>query len=68
MITGVVHMYQETLKEMDFLHGSQFLTKLPDDICSDTLFRSIDLIRLSVGKLKFDCVLAKHNEGSNSYA
>ncbi|XP_059488575.1 TBC1 domain family member 14-like [Neocloeon triangulifer] len=57
---GVLHLYQDTLKEMDFVRGSQFLNKLPDDINGEALFRSIEVIRTSVGKLKFDCVLANH--------
>jgi hypothetical protein len=57
-------MYQEVLKEMDFLQGSQFLTKLPDDICCDTLFKSIESIHLSNGKFKFDMNVSKHHDAS----
>lgn len=59
---GVLHLHQETLLQLDFLHGAQFLTRLPEDMSADRLFRSIESIRMSVGKLRFSEVLASHIE------
>ena len=47
---------------MDFIHLAQFLTKLPEDISSNQLFRNIQAIRLSIDKKKFAQVLAGHRE------
>ncbi|XP_014790974.1 mucin-17 [Octopus bimaculoides] len=59
---GILHLYQNLLLEMDFIHLAQFLTKLPEDISSDQLFRSVQAIRLSIDKKKFAQVLAGHRE------
>lgn len=61
---GVLHLHQEVLLQLDFLHGAQFLTRLPDDLVPDQLFRSIESIRMSVGKLRFSEVLAAHLDTS----
>lgn len=50
---GILHLYQDQLLTMDFLHGSQFLTRLPEDLSSEQLFRSIGLVNTSVGKQTF---------------
>lgn len=55
-------MHQEKLKTLDFIHGAQFLTKLPEDLSADLLFKSIDAIKMNVGKLKFSQVLASNVE------
>ncbi|XP_069678190.1 TBC1 domain family member 14-like isoform X2 [Periplaneta americana] len=57
---GVLHLHQDVLLRMDFIHGAQFLTKLPDDLVADQLFRSIEAIHMNVGKQKFGEVLAQH--------
>lgn len=57
---GVLHLHQEALLKLDFIHGAQFLTKLPDDLAADLLFRSIEAIHMNVGKQKFGEVLANH--------
>ncbi|GAB1604970.1 TBC1 domain family member 14-like [Argonauta hians] len=59
---GILHLYQNLLLEMDFIHLAQFLTKLPEDISSDQLFRSVQAIRLSIDKKKFAQVLSGHRE------
>ncbi|CAE1277848.1 TBC1D14 [Acanthosepion pharaonis] len=59
---GILHLYQSLLLDMDFIHLAQFLTKLPEDISSDQLFRNIQAIRLSIDKKKFAQVLAGHRE------
>lgn len=45
--------------EMDFLHGAQFLTRLPDDLPVDQLFKSIQTISTSIGKQTFNLVVEK---------
>jgi hypothetical protein len=59
-VAGVLHLHQETLLKLDFIRGAQFLTKLPDDLAADLLFRSIEAIHMNVGKQRFDEVLAHH--------
>lgn len=59
-ITGVLHLHQEALLKLDFIHGAQFLTRLPDDLAADLLFRSIEAIHMNVGKQRFSEVLAHH--------
>ncbi|KAJ9592631.1 hypothetical protein L9F63_015704, partial [Diploptera punctata] len=54
---GVLHLNQEVLLKLDFIHGAQFLTKLPDDLAADQLFKSIESIHMNVGKQKFAEVL-----------
>ncbi|XP_063228303.1 TBC1 domain family member 14-like [Bacillus rossius redtenbacheri] len=57
---GVLHLHQEALMKMDFIHGAQFLTRLPDGLAADELFRSIETIKMNVGKRTFSEVLAHH--------
>ncbi|GLG94232.1 Ecotropic viral integration site 5 ortholog [Gryllus bimaculatus] len=59
---GVLHLHQDVLLQLDFLHGAQFLTKLPDDLAADQLFKSIESIHMNIGKLRFSEVLASHIE------
>jgi hypothetical protein len=59
-VAGVLHLHQEALLKLDFIHGAQFLTKLPDDLAADLLFRSIEAIHMNVGRQKFGEVLANH--------
>lgn len=59
---GILHLYENILLNMDFIHLAQFLTKLPEDICADQLFRNIQVIRLSIDKKKFAQVLSGHRE------
>ena len=41
---GILSLYEEILlKETDFVHIAQFLSKLPDDINSDKLFDKIEV-------------------------
>jgi hypothetical protein len=53
---GILNLYKETLMQLDFIHILQFLTKLPDDINSTQLFKSIEQIKTSIddGFLKFE--------------
>jgi hypothetical protein len=59
-VSGVLHLHQEALLKLDFIHGAQFLTKLPDDLAADLLFRSIESIHMNVGRQRFGEVLANH--------
>lgn len=59
--TGILHLNQDVLLKMDFLQGAQFLTRLPDDISSDQLFKSIQSINTSVGKQTFNQIVDKHS-------
>ncbi|KAK3918628.1 TBC1 domain family member 12 [Frankliniella fusca] len=43
---GVLHLYHDLLLGFDFLVGAQFLTKLPEDLNADSLFLSIQGIRM----------------------
>lgn len=44
---------------MDFINGAQFLTRLPDDMPSDQLFKSIQLISTTIGKQTFTQIVEK---------
>ncbi|CAG9818842.1 unnamed protein product [Phaedon cochleariae] len=56
---GILHLHRHNLMDMDFLHGAQFLTKLPEDISSDQLFRSIQLVSTTIGKQTFTQIVEK---------
>lgn len=45
--------------EMDFINGAQFLTRLPDDMPSDQLFKSIQLVSTTIGKQSFPQIVEK---------
>lgn len=51
---GILNLYKETLLEMDFIHIVQFLTKLPDNINSTHLFKSIEQIVMCIDDISFD--------------
>ncbi|XP_067657722.1 TBC1 domain family member 14-like isoform X1 [Haliotis asinina] len=59
---GILRLYEGILINMDFIHLAQFLTKLPEDISADNLFRNIDTIRMNSDKKKFAQVLSIHRE------
>ncbi|XP_008190632.2 TBC1 domain family member 12 [Tribolium castaneum] len=58
---GILHLNQDILITMDFLHGAQFLTRLPDDLSSDQLFRSIQAVTTSIGKQNFCQIVDKYS-------
>lgn len=45
---GILRMYKDQLLQMDFIHIVQFLTRLPEDINSTHLFKSIEKINTSI--------------------
>ncbi|XP_039299705.1 TBC1 domain family member 14 isoform X2 [Nilaparvata lugens] len=59
---GVLHLCKDTLLEMDFIHGSKYLTKLPEDLPADQLFKSIASVKMTVGKQSFEDLLAFHSQ------
>ncbi|XP_063434649.1 TBC1 domain family member 14-like isoform X1 [Mytilus trossulus] len=59
---GILKMYEDLLLHMDFCNLVQLLTKIPEDISSDTLFKHIDTIRMNIDKKRFNQVLAVNKE------
>ncbi|XP_045518411.1 TBC1 domain family member 12-like isoform X1 [Pieris brassicae] len=51
---GILHLYQEELKEMDFISAAQFLTKLPEDLDPEALFRSISSVSMTLDGMSFE--------------
>lgn len=51
---GILHLYQDELRDMDFISAAQFLTKLPDDLDSEALFRSIGSVSMALDGMTFD--------------
>jgi hypothetical protein len=60
--SGILKLYEDIMLNMDFIHLAQFLTKLPEDITSEDVFRSIEKIRMLVDNKKFAQVLAQKKE------
>lgn len=56
---GVLYLYQDDLLEMDFVHGAQFLTKLPENLQVEALFNSISQMSTAVGTTSFQQMLAQ---------
>ncbi|GAB6023284.1 hypothetical protein CHUAL_008095 [Chamberlinius hualienensis] len=59
---GILRLYDDILLNMEFIHLAQFLTKLPEDIGSDELFKSIESIRMVIDKRSFAQVLQSYSE------
>ncbi|XP_014254002.1 TBC1 domain family member 14-like [Cimex lectularius] len=57
---GVLKLFQKELLTMDFLSGSQYLTRLPEDLNPNVLFKSIGSIKMSVGKNNFKQILLSY--------
>lgn len=58
--SGILHLNQDALMEMDFLHGAQVLTHLPEDMSSDQLFKSIQMVSTTIGKRTFTQIVDKY--------
>jgi len=54
---GVLKISQDCLLGMDFVSGSKYLTRLPDDLTPCQLFKAIGSVRMSSGKLTFSQIL-----------
>ncbi|XP_043197718.1 TBC1 domain family member 12-like isoform X1 [Amphibalanus amphitrite] len=50
---GILHLYDEQLRSMEFINLAQFLTGLPDDLDSEALFKSITKVHTSIGRQTF---------------
>ena len=50
---GILNLYKDTLLKMDFIHIVQFLTKLPENINSTQLFKSIEQISTTIDETYF---------------
>ncbi|KAJ0178512.1 hypothetical protein K1T71_006335 [Dendrolimus kikuchii] len=51
---GILHLYQDELKDMDFISAAQFLTKLPEDLDPEALFRSISSVSMTLDGMSFE--------------
>ncbi|KAG5315751.1 TBC14 protein, partial [Acromyrmex insinuator] len=58
---GVLHLYQEELLKMDFVHGAQFLTRLPENLQAESLFNSISQMSTTVGTTTFQQMLVQYS-------
>lgn len=52
--SGILHLYQEELKAMDFISAAQFLTKLPEDLDTEALFKSISAVTMTLDGMSFE--------------
>ncbi|PVD29994.1 hypothetical protein C0Q70_09255 [Pomacea canaliculata] len=59
---GILKFYEAILLQMDFIHAAQFLTKLPEDISADLLFKHIETVQMSIDKKKFLAILAHYKD------
>ena len=53
-------MYQEQLRQMEFISLAQFLTGLPEDLDPEALFKSIAKVHTSIGKQSFHELLERN--------
>ncbi|CAK1550928.1 unnamed protein product [Leptosia nina] len=51
---GILHLYQDELKDMDFISAAQFLTKLPEDLDPEALFKSISTVSMTLDGMSFE--------------
>ncbi|XP_053606392.1 TBC1 domain family member 12-like [Plodia interpunctella] len=51
---GILHLYQDELKDMDFISAAQFLTKLPEDLDPEALFKSISSVSMTLDGMTFE--------------
>ncbi|XP_070210065.1 TBC1 domain family member 14-like isoform X2 [Littorina saxatilis] len=65
---AILKLYEKILLKMDFIHVAQFLTKLPENLCADELFRNVETVHMNIDKRKFAAVLAlnKDTKADNS--
>ncbi|XP_008480143.2 TBC1 domain family member 12-like [Diaphorina citri] len=57
---GILQLHEDALLEMDFLQGSKFLTKLPDNMDADKLFKSIAQMSVSIYRKSYETILEHH--------
>ena len=66
-VTGVLKLYEDLLMSLDFIHLAQYLTKLPDTMSADDLFRCIEKIHMNIDNRKFHQVLASFREPKDTW-
>uniref|UniRef100_A0A146M8P5 TBC1 domain family member 14 n=1 Tax=Lygus hesperus TaxID=30085 RepID=A0A146M8P5_LYGHE len=54
---GILKTFEQELSTMDFLGGSKFLTRLPEDLSVTKLFKCIGHVKTSAGKMTFHQIL-----------
>lgn len=60
-IAGILKLYETVLTTQECTAtAAQFLTRLPDDLCADALFRAIASVRTSAHKRTFAHILQAH--------
>ncbi|KAH9513225.1 hypothetical protein Btru_034411 [Bulinus truncatus] len=55
---AILNNYESILLKMDFIHVAQFLTKLPEDINADQLFKEVENVKMHIDKRGFQAVYA----------
>ncbi|KAK3587488.1 hypothetical protein CHS0354_003630 [Potamilus streckersoni] len=63
---GILKLYEKVLMSLDFIHLAQFLTRLPEDIQQDHLFKAIEHIQMTVDKKKFSQILAAKRDAKET--
>lgn len=64
---GILKLYEEVLMTQECTAtAAQFLTRLPDDLCADALFRAIASVRTSAHKRTFTQVLQEHMDAMSA--
>jgi hypothetical protein len=46
MPLGILKLFQDILTRMDFIHCTQFLTRLPEDLPGDEVFAAIATVQM----------------------
>ncbi|KAK7590201.1 hypothetical protein V9T40_001814 [Parthenolecanium corni] len=59
---GIMNLSKNELLKMDFLRSAQYLTKLPENMCPETLFKSISSIRMNNGSYSFEDLLQYYSD------
>ncbi|XP_045124640.1 TBC1 domain family member 14-like isoform X1 [Portunus trituberculatus] len=64
---GILKLYEEVLTHQECTAtAAQFLTRLPDDLCADALFRAIASVRTSAHKRTFAQILQEHMDAMSA--
>ena len=61
IFAGILKLYEEVLTNQECTAtAAQFLTRLPEDLCPDALFRAIASVRTSAHKRTVTQILQEH--------
>ena len=63
---GVLKLYEDLILSLDFIHLAQYLTKLPESMPANDLFRCIDKIHMTIDTRRFIQVLASYREAKET--